>query len=101
MIFLGYSFFFGDMGYLKYKKLKQNEQKLLKEINEISAENTAIKNEINLLKIILLTWKNTQEKSLDLLNREKWFFNFRKKTDEHQLSNSLHMHQPYYYDPLK
>lgn len=50
IIVLGYSFFFGDMGYLKYLQLKKNEQKLIKEINEISTENNALKNEIELLK---------------------------------------------------
>lgn len=50
IIFLGYSFFFGDMGYLKYLELKNNEQKLIKEINEISIENNALRNEIELLK---------------------------------------------------
>jgi len=50
IILLGYSFFFGDMGYLKYLELKNNEQKLIKEINEISVENNALRNEIELLK---------------------------------------------------
>ncbi len=48
--FLVYNFFFGDMGYMKYRQLKNNEQKLVNEINNLSAENTAIKKEIELLK---------------------------------------------------
>lgn len=50
ILFLAYSFFFGDMGYLKYLELKKNEQKLMKDINQISMENNALKNEIELLK---------------------------------------------------
>lgn len=38
------------MGYLKYLELKKNEQKLMKDINQISMENNALKNEIELLK---------------------------------------------------
>lgn len=47
---LCYNFFFADMGYLKYVELKHNEKKLIKEINEISAENELLKREIELLK---------------------------------------------------
>ncbi|GAQ93981.1 cell division protein FtsB [Thermodesulfovibrio aggregans] len=50
ILFLAYSFFFGDMGYLKYLELKKNEQKLMKDINQILMENNALKNEIELLK---------------------------------------------------
>ena len=49
-VFLVYNFFFGDMGYIKYRQLKNNEQKLLREINNLSAENEIIKKEIELLK---------------------------------------------------
>ncbi|MGC8938524.1 MAG: FtsB family cell division protein, partial [Thermodesulfovibrio sp.] len=38
------------MGYLKYLELKKNEQKLIKEITQISMENNTLKNEIELLK---------------------------------------------------
>lgn len=38
------------MGYLKYLQLKKNEEKLLKEINQISSENNSLKKEIDLLK---------------------------------------------------
>lgn len=48
--FLCYSFFFADMGYLKYLELKRNEKKLIREIREISAENELLKREIELLK---------------------------------------------------
>ncbi len=48
--FLVYNFFFGDMGYIKYRQLKNNELKLVNEINNLSAENAAIKKEIELLK---------------------------------------------------
>ncbi len=48
--FLFYSFFFGEMGYIKYRQLKNNEQKLVKEINEIYSENKALRGEIELLK---------------------------------------------------
>ena len=47
---LAYNFFFGDMGYLKYRELKKNEQKLLTEINKIKENNDSLKQEINLLK---------------------------------------------------
>ncbi|WP_460180435.1 FtsB family cell division protein [Thermodesulfovibrio sp. TK110] len=50
ILFLAYSFLFGDMGYLKYLELKKNEQRLIKEINRISMENNTLKNEIELLK---------------------------------------------------
>ncbi|WP_353684834.1 septum formation initiator family protein [Thermodesulfovibrio sp. 3907-1M] len=50
ILFLAYSFLFGDMGYLKYLELKKNEQKLIKEIDQISMENNTLKNEIELLK---------------------------------------------------
>lgn len=49
-VFLGYSFFFGDMGYLKYRELKQKEKNLISEINQISMENNRLRNEIELLK---------------------------------------------------
>lgn len=48
--FIAYSFLFGNMGYLKYRELKQNEQKLLREINNLTAANEALKEEIRLLK---------------------------------------------------
>lgn len=48
--FIAYSFFFGNMGYLKYIELKQNEQRLLRDINSLSAANEALKEEIRLLK---------------------------------------------------
>ncbi len=48
--FLVYNFFFGEMGYIKYKQLKNNEKKLINEINNLSAENANIKREIELLK---------------------------------------------------
>lgn len=38
------------MGYLKYLQLKKNEEKLLKEINQITSENNSLKKEIDLLK---------------------------------------------------
>jgi len=38
------------MGYLKYRELKKNEQKLLTEINQIKKNNESIREEINLLK---------------------------------------------------
>ncbi|MDI1472478.1 septum formation initiator family protein [Thermodesulfovibrio sp. 1176] len=47
---LAYNFFFGEMGYLKYRELKKNEQKILTEINQIKKTNDSIKHEINLLK---------------------------------------------------
>lgn len=47
---LAYNFFFGEMGYLKYRELKKNEQKILTEINQIKKTNDSIKEEINLLK---------------------------------------------------
>ncbi|MDI6714483.1 MAG: septum formation initiator family protein [Thermodesulfovibrio sp.] len=49
-IVLAYNFFFGEMGYLKYRELKKNEQKILTEINQIKRTNESIKEEINLLK---------------------------------------------------
>ncbi|HQA03437.1 MAG TPA: septum formation initiator family protein [Thermodesulfovibrio thiophilus] len=79
MIFLSYSFFFGDMGYLKYKKLKQNEQKLLKEINEISAENTAIKNEINLLKNNPSYLEKYSREKFGLVKQGEMVFQFQKE----------------------
>jgi cell division protein FtsB len=49
-IVLAYNFFFGEMGYLKYRELKKNEQKILTEINQIKKNNESIREEINLLK---------------------------------------------------
>lgn len=48
--FVTYSFFFGNMGYLKYRELRHNEQKLIKEINELTAANQALREEIRLLR---------------------------------------------------
>lgn len=50
LITLMYSFLFGNMGYLKYKELKKNEQKLLTEVNQITRGNNSLKQEIDLLK---------------------------------------------------
>lgn len=49
-LLLIYNFFFGQMGYLHYVKLKQNEQRLIKDIMELSAQNQILKKEIELLK---------------------------------------------------
>lgn len=50
LAFFVHSFLFGNMGFLKYKELKKNEEKLIKEINQIQKTNDSIKDEINLLK---------------------------------------------------
>lgn len=50
LIALIYSFLFGNMGYLKYKELKKNEQKLLTEVNQITRGNNSLKQEIDLFK---------------------------------------------------
>lgn len=47
---LVYSFLFGNMGYLKYRELKKNEQRLTNEINFIVQQNESLKREIDLLK---------------------------------------------------
>ncbi len=49
-ITMAYNFFFGEMGYLKYRELKKNEQKLLTEIEQINKINNSLKQEIELLK---------------------------------------------------
>ncbi len=50
LFFLLYGFFFGNMGYLKYRELKNNEKKLLTEIERISQVNSSLSREIDLLK---------------------------------------------------
>lgn len=79
ILFLGYSFFFGDMGYLKYRELKKNEQKIIKEINEISAENKLLKNEIELLKNDRSYLEKYARENFGLVKPGEMVFQFQKE----------------------
>ncbi|MCS7214581.1 MAG: septum formation initiator family protein [Thermodesulfovibrio sp.] len=79
MLFLSYSFFFGDMGYLKYMELKKNEERILREINEISMENTHLKNEIELLKNDRSYLEKYAKEKFGLVKPGEMVFQFKKE----------------------
>ncbi|MCS7163501.1 MAG: septum formation initiator family protein [Thermodesulfovibrio sp.] len=78
-IFLGYSFFFGDMGYLKYRQLKNNEEKILREIKEISLENALLKKEIELLKSDRSYLEKYAKERFGLVKPGEMVFQFQKE----------------------
>lgn len=79
ILFLGYSFFFGDMGYLKYRQLKKNEQRLINEINELSKENVLLKKEIELLKNDSSYLEKYAREKFGLIKPGEMVFQFQKE----------------------
>ncbi|MEJ5227739.1 septum formation initiator family protein [Thermodesulfovibrio sp.] len=79
ILFLGYSFFFGDMGYLKYRQLKKNEQRLLTEINSISNENNSLKKEIDLLKKDPAYFEKCAREKFGLVKPGEMIFQFKSE----------------------
>jgi cell division protein FtsB len=74
-----YSFFFGDMGYLKYSELKRNEKKLLTEINQISQINNTLKFEIELLQKDPLYLEKYAKEKFGLVKPGEIIFQFKNE----------------------
>ena len=81
--FLCYSFFFADMGYLKYRQLRHNEKKLIKEIKEISAENELLKREIELLKKDPNYLEKYAREKFGFVKPGEMVFQFQSQENEH------------------
>ncbi|MEN2986269.1 MAG: septum formation initiator family protein [Thermodesulfovibrionaceae bacterium] len=81
--FLIYNFFFGEMGYINYLKLKQNEKKLIKEIKEISVQNQILKREIELLKKEPAYQEKYAREKFGLVKPGEMVFQFQILENEH------------------
>lgn len=80
LIALLYSFLFGNMGYLKYRELKKNEERLLTEINQIAKNNNSLKQEIDLLKKDQVYLEKYAREKFGLVKPGEMIFQF--KNDE-------------------
>jgi cell division protein FtsB len=82
--FILYSFLFSDMGYLKYRQLKNNEKKLSEEIREIKEQNKTLKYEIELLKKDPVYSEKYARENFGLVKPGEMIFQFEPENKENK-----------------